>query len=188
MAQILSQICKNARKGGENMAKKSIFTRYRLLPLIGVGIIFFILFIAVALLLWGYIAFRARLEVSTAAVFPAILYLLGVFLASALMTFLIRGGTVFPAAIVSIVAAAATLLLAAPEAVTFGNALGKILLTLVSGVLGFTLTKLYFVMRRPLRLSNDRDLSKLRLNEPEQPAPQPPTQPSPDKTAAEGPA
>lgn len=150
------------------MARKSIFTRYKLLPLIGVGLAFFVVFTALALLLWGYIAYQARLDVSEAVALPAVLYLAGVFLAAALMTLLIKGGTVFPAAIVSLIAAVFSFFFVDATLLSFGGALGKALLTLVTGVLGFTLTKLYFLLRRTPRLSNDRDLSKLRLSEPGQ--------------------
>lgn len=145
---------------------RSIFQQYRLLPLLGVGVLFFVLFVLLGLLLWSFIFFQTQKEPAAAQLVPGLLYLGGVFLSTALMTWLIRGGTVFPAAILSLLAAGATLFLADGALLGVGNVLLKLVLTLVVGVLGFTLTKLWFVMRRVPRIPDDRSLADLSLNEP----------------------
>lgn len=154
---------------------KTIFQRYKLLPLVLAGVLFLALFTLIGLLLWSLIAFLAQQDVAAAEVVPGAIYLAGIFLAAALMTALIRGGTVFPAAVLSLGAAIATYLLADSTLITIGGAVLKSLISLFAGVLGFTLTKLYFIMRRRSepRVERKIDLSNRDIVEPGRPAPEP---------------
>lgn len=121
----------------------SIFHKYRIVPLVLAGLVFLALLVGVCLLLWSLIAYYSHSETIETSAVPIIIYLGAVFLSSGVMTLLIKGGTVFPAAALSLIAAIATLFIAEPGSVGFGPALLKVLLTLVAGVLGFTLAKLW---------------------------------------------
>lgn len=151
---------------------KSIFKRYKLAPLLLAGLLALVLLILLGLLLWSAIVFYTQQDIAVGGMLPGIIYLAAIFLAAALMTALIRGGTVFPAAVLSLTAAIATYLLADSSLITAGGALLKALLSLLAGVLGFTLTKLYFVLRRPPRPRRERglDLSQMDIVEPERSA------------------
>ncbi len=125
---------------------RSIFARYRLVPLIVVGIVFMVVFFLLALLIWSFIAYQFKIDISEAAVLPAIIYYGGIFLACCLMTSLIKGGTVFPSLILSLLTAIVALFLV--DTLTFVGAIERLLLSLLFGVLAFTLTKIYFIWVR----------------------------------------
>lgn len=129
----------------------SIFRVYRIIPLVLAGLAFLALLIVVCLLIWSMVAYYSHSPVTAEGALPIVIYLGAVFITAALMTLLIRGGTVFPAVAVSVIAAAATLFLAEPETVKFGPALLKILLTLLSGAAGFTLAKLWVIRDKKSR-------------------------------------
>ena len=152
--------------------KKTIFKRYRLLPLIGVGIVFVLFYTLAGLVIWTLFAYNGKTEVLTQSFVPGFIYLSSIFFACMLMTALIKGGTVFPAAVLSLAAAIAAFFMADSALLSFGSILLKSLLSLLSGVLGFTITKLLYVSRRAKK--RPRSLSFLmeemeedyRLNEP----------------------
>jgi len=152
--------------------KRSIFQKYRILPLLAVGIVFIILYTALGLLIWTLTAYTSQTDPQTQTFFPAFLYLSSIFLACCIMTALIKGGTVFPAAILAVAAAIATFILSDSSLLTFGSGFLKALLSLLVGVLGFTLTKLYFIFLRgsfskAIHMLPHRESHK-RLTEPEQ--------------------
>ncbi len=138
--------------------RKSIFQTYRILPLVLAGLVFLILLVLICLLVWSLIAYYTQAPVSAEALWPRLIYLGGLFVTAALMTLLIKGGTVFPAAALSLTAAAVTLLLAGEGQATIAPALLKALLSLVAGVLGFTLAKLW--VRHDAARRNARVLAK----------------------------
>lgn len=133
----------------------SVFSRYKIIPLLVVGMVFIVLYTLLGLLIWTAIAYGSQANVSEQTAFPAFLYLSGIFFACALMTALIKGGTVFPAAILSLAAAIVTFIITDSVLLSFGSAFLKALLSLLAGVLGFTLTKLYFIFvkRGPQQLA-----------------------------------
>jgi|GEM_PF-6452062 len=123
--------------------RNSVFHTYRMAPLIATGLVALALLLLLGLLMWSLVAYYTHSPVSAAEPWPALIYLGALFLTSVLITLLVRGGTVFPSAALSLIVAVATLLLAEPESVTIGPALLKALLSLFAGVLGFTLAKLW---------------------------------------------
>lgn len=132
------------------MTDKSIFKKYRLLPLVGVGLASLVLLVGLSLLLWTAIAFKGNFDLSQRATAPLLIYLGAIFLSCCLMTLLIRGGTVFPSALLGL-AAGATALILAPAGAAPGQLILKLLISLAVALAGFTLTKLYFRQRRPRR-------------------------------------
>lgn len=125
---------------------RSIFARYRLIPLIVVGIVFMVIFFFLALLIWSFIVYQFKIDISKAVVLPAIIYYGGIFLACCLMTSLIKGGTVFPSFILSLLTSIVALFWV--DMLTFVGTIERLLLSLLFGVLAFTLTKLYFIWFR----------------------------------------
>ena len=123
------------------MPGKSITKKYRLLPLIGVGALVFIILVLLSLLIWSVAAYGGQRDPSQSGGTAAFVYLAAVFISCAVMTLLIRGGTVFPSAILGLAAAIVSLLLA-PAPVGFGKILFKILMTLLIAAAGFAVAKL----------------------------------------------
>lgn len=133
------------------MAKKSsIFAQYRIFPLILAGAVILALLTVVLLSIWTLVAYLGHQDLSQAGALASGLYLLLLFVSCFLMTRLIRGGTVFPALALSLLAAVATFFLSGQKLLFF-PALGKILLSLIAGILGFILAKLIFIRKRQQR-------------------------------------
>jgi len=143
--------------------KKSIFKQYRIVPLVAVGVIVMVLLYGLSLLVWTMICYLGNIEPALNGV-PAAIWLIVIFLSCGLMTLLIRGGTVFPSVVVSLAAAITACFLYPMEELLIGGILLKVFLTLITGVLGFTVVKLL------IQLTNSRKKQKAvpSLQEPEQ--------------------
>lgn len=126
---------------------KAVFARYRILPLMLVGLITMAVFVALTLCIWAFIVYNLRADISRAVVVPALIYSDGIFISCCLMTFLIKGGTVFPSAVLSLALAVVSLLLADVATLSFVGVLLRIFFSLLCGVVAFTLTKLYCILR-----------------------------------------
>ncbi|MBQ6807788.1 MAG: hypothetical protein IJP07_01300 [Firmicutes bacterium] len=124
-----------------------IFKKYLIFPLILTGCLILAILTLASLLIWTMLAYYGQLDPASAGGWASGLYLLLIFLSCWLMTWLIRGGTVFPAVVLSLLAAVATFFLSQAE-LSFAPALLKALFSLFAGVLGFTLSKLLVTLRR----------------------------------------
>ena len=123
------------------MPEKNSFKKYRIVPLIGVGALILVILVLLALLIWALAAFGAQSDPSQSGATAAIIYLGAVFVACLLMTLLIRGGTVIPSAVLGLLAAVVSLLLA-PAGASAGKIVLKLILTLIVAVAGFVVGKL----------------------------------------------
>ena len=128
---------------------KQIFSRYRIFPLVLLGLSIAIVLIVISLLFWSMISYYSGSTPEDAKALPVIIYLGTVFIVSALMTLFIKGGTVFPAAIMALLVAVFSLILADSATITFWPSVLKVALTVFVGVLGFTLTKLVLIKKSP---------------------------------------
>ena len=126
--------------------RSKIFKRYRLIPLIAVGLLTMTLLCALGLLIWGIVAYFAQMNIAEQNLTPALVYLVSLFVACGFMTLLVRGGTVFPSLIVATIATVITFFLAEPETLTFLGCVLKIVLSLVISTLAFSLVKGCFIM------------------------------------------
>ncbi|MBR5429954.1 MAG: hypothetical protein IK116_05450 [Firmicutes bacterium] len=131
------------------MAGKSIANRYRLLPLICVGALVMIALVLLFLLLWAFAAYGGQRDPAANGM-GALIYFGSVFIACMVMTLLIRGGTVFPSAILALLATFATVFLA-PDGAGFGKVLLKIIVTLLVAAAGFAVAKLLSIFYLPER-------------------------------------
>ena len=123
------------------MPSKNSFQKYRIAPLVGAGAVILVALVLLALLIWTLAAFAGQRDPAQSGATAAVIYLGAVFLACLLMTLLIRGGTVIPSAILGLLAAIVSLLLA-PAGAPFGKIVLKIVLTLLVTVAGFAVGKL----------------------------------------------
>ena len=106
--------------------RSKIFKRYRLIPMIAVGLLTMTLLCALGLLIWGIVAYFAQMNIAEQNLAPALVYLVSLFVACGFMTLLIQGGTVFPSLIVATIATVITFFLAEPETLTFLGCVLKI--------------------------------------------------------------
>ena len=123
------------------MPGKNSFQKYRIAPLVGAGAVILVVLVLLALLIWALAAFAGQRDPAQSGATAAIIYLGAVFVSCLLMTLLIRGGTVIPSAILGILAAVVSLMLA-PGNAPFGRIVLKIVLTLAMAVIGFAVGKL----------------------------------------------
>ena len=78
------------------MPGHSNYKKYRLLPLIGVGVLILVALVLIALLIWSLAAFGGQRDPAQSGATAAVIYLCAVFIACLAMILLIRGGTVIP--------------------------------------------------------------------------------------------
>ena len=97
---------------------RSAFRRYRILPLILTGLLLFGLICGIGLLIWTLICYWCNITPQL-NITPKLIWLGAIFLSCGMITFLIRGGTVFPSAIVSLISAIISLFLADPANLHF---------------------------------------------------------------------
>ncbi|MDO4732492.1 MAG: hypothetical protein Q4B50_03140 [Bacillota bacterium] len=143
------------------MAKPTrIFKKYRIIPLVLTGCLLLSLLTLVSLLLWTLISFYGNFDPAEAGGWAAGLYLLLLFLSCSAMTWLIRGGTVFPSLALALLAAVASIFLSEAKP-SFGPILLKLLFSLVAAVLGFTLTKLLCAGRKQGRRQAQKEKTQL---------------------------
>ena len=124
------------------MPGKNSFQKYRIAPLVGAGAVILVVLVLLALLIWALAAFAGQRDPAQSGATAAIIYLGAVFVSCLLMTLLIRGGTVIPSAILGLLAAIVSLLLA-PAGAPFGKIVLKIVLTLLVAVAGFAVGKFW---------------------------------------------
>ncbi len=132
--------------------RKGVFGKYNFVSLIAVGFIGF--FISQLLLgaVFSIVSFAARIDPDASAFLPAMIYIAGLLAASAFITLLIKGGTVWPCLILAILVTAATAALAGSEALTFWGVSKKLLISLLIATVGFTVAKLYIRSERNRRM------------------------------------
>lgn len=130
--------------------RNTIFQTYRILPLVLTGCLVLAALTLITVLIWTLIAYFGHLDPTIAGGVASTIHLLLVFFSCAIITWLIRGGTVFPAVILSLLAAIATFFLS-DHAIRFGPAFGKILLTLIAGIAGFSIAKLLYPLYKRTR-------------------------------------
>ena len=149
------------------MPGHSNYKKYRLLPLIGVGTLILVALVLISLLIWTVAAYGGQKDPAQSGATAAVIYLGAVFISCLAMTLLIRGGTVIPSAILGVLAAVISILLA-PEPAPFGKILLKVVITLAVAAAGFAVGKLISgpqlpgpAPRRPSDRKSDRkeDLS-----------------------------
>ncbi|MDO4581828.1 MAG: hypothetical protein Q4B96_04520 [Bacillota bacterium] len=134
---------KAVRRPQAQRPRRSIFSRYRIVPLITVGLLLSLLLIFTSTLIWSWSTYNARADIADAApLTPTLIYLLSLFAAALLMTLLIRGGTVFPSLAVALIITGLSLWLAGAEELTVLGVTFKTLLSLLAAILGFTIGKL----------------------------------------------
>jgi hypothetical protein len=142
--------------GGRN----SFWRTYRVLPIILGSLIIFAVLCAVAILVWSCVVYFSKSEVATIQTLPAIIWLTALFLTSGIMTILTRGGTVFPALFLTVVAVTTSCLLAEPSLLTVVGVMVKLGYSLLFAVLGFIFAKLYVIFVAPARSFSRRAAAK----------------------------
>ena len=142
---------------------KSIFQRYRILPLALCGLVVAAILTLAALLLWTLISYYSKVAPAETTVLPYLVYLGTIFIAALFITWLIRGGTVFPALAVGLVAAVLTLLLAPEGTVHVFPAILKCLVSMLAAALGFAIMKL-FGRKKPQQTRSRRSESPRERN------------------------
>lgn len=140
--------------------KKGFLHTYRLFPLILGSLFLFAMISGLSILVWSFIVFINKADVGTMQTLPVLVWLAALFLSVSIMTYLTRGGTVFPALFLTVIAVSLSFYLAGDGLLTVGGALIKIFFSLLASVLGFTLTKIYTILvgsRKKTPKSKDED-------------------------------
>jgi hypothetical protein len=101
-----------------------------------------------ATLAWGSLIYSQKGYIDSAGLLPLYIFLAAIFLSSCLVTALSRGGAIFPALLFALLANIVSWQLAEVSAPKLSGMLIKLLLSLLSAVIGFTLIKLLIVRRR----------------------------------------
>ncbi len=134
------------------MGKLSRFGHtYRIIPIIIASLLLFAVICCLAVLIWAIIVYLGKNEVGDGQALPAVIWLISLLLSSALMTLATKGGTVFPALFLGVIAVILSCLMAGEGLLTVGGVLLKVLLSLLAAVVGFTLAKLYLMIGGKLR-------------------------------------
>lgn len=131
--------------------RRSFWRTYRVLPIILGSLVIFALLCAVAIFIWSCVVYFTKTEVTTVQTLPAIIWLTALFLTSGIMTIFTRGGTVFPALFLALIAVTASCLLADSSLLSVGGVLIKLGCSFLFSVLGFTFAKLYIIFLAPAR-------------------------------------
>lgn len=132
-----------AKQTSSNKQRKSR-RRYRIVPLVLFGLISCALFIAIGCLLWSITAYISQTDVALSVGQPLLIFFIAVLLASALITLMIRGGKIFPALALAIIAFIANLIITNyfGADINIASSLIKLLIILFAAVFGFSIGKI----------------------------------------------
>ena len=134
--------------------KKSFSAKYRILPIILTSLIIFAILCAVVILIWSLVLYAGKSTVSDASVIPAILWIVILFISSALMTLLTRGGTVIPSLLLTLLTVILSAIFAESGTVTAGGFILKLVVSALVAAAGFSVAKLFIICshKSPQRL------------------------------------
>jgi len=122
---------------------------WRYLGLLTAGLCCYTVLTILASLVWGYIAYSRQGYISGEGWLPVYIFLGAIFFSSCLVTALGRGGVIFPALLFSLLANTMSFLLAESSLPPLKDILIKLGLSLLCAAVGFTITKLLIIIRRP---------------------------------------
>lgn len=141
--------------------RKRSSSKYRIIPIIIGSLIIFAVLCALVILVWSIVVFASKADATEATVFPAIVWIIALFIASALMTLLTKGGTVLPALFLAGITVILSAILASEGAVTAGGFILKLLISVLAAGLGFTAAKLFLLFSGKLRRPPQKDNQEL---------------------------
>ncbi|MBR7114168.1 MAG: hypothetical protein IKC76_06630 [Firmicutes bacterium] len=128
----------DARKQGQASQMKTAL-------LVVFGFLWCAIFTGLGMLMWGYNAFVRQTTVATATVGPLFIIGAAIFLASLVMTYIIRGGAVTPSLILAVVVFVFGLFMNGLGGINWLGALGKLALELFCAMAGFISGKLLYL-------------------------------------------
>ncbi len=136
--------------------RRRTLKKIRILPLVTLGLINCALIIAFGCLIWSIIAYFGKVDVTRSIGGPLIIFFIAVLISSAFITLIIRGGNIFPAFTLAIIAFIANLVIINNFGIDIciSTALLKLFIILLAAIIGFSIGKILSTLlykKKPLR-------------------------------------
>ena len=109
------------------------------------GLLCLVVLVAVLTFIWGVVAYFLQLDVDTAIWTPLLIFMGSLALATALITALSKGGTIYPILCLWLISSLGSFLLAGTSDIQLLGAIGRLALAFAVVIIVFTAVKIYYL-------------------------------------------